>query len=391
MLTFKDLGVEQIINACGTVTRLGGSPLRPEALQAYQQASLQAVALEELQTAVSNQLANWTGAEAGIITSGAAAALTLGSAAILAGNDPAKMDCLPHTENIAHEFIISRDHRSGYDHACRASGARLLEVGLNEVVSGAGVRRTEAWEYEAAIHGNTAGILYVYSSESAPTLEEVVAVGHQHNIPVLVDAAGELPPPSNLKKLIASGADLIAFSGGKAIGGPQATGLLLGRKELIASALLQMLDMDDHPQLWKSSLLDKNELRGMPRHGIGRGFKVSKESIMALMAALECFLQEDNSQRMATYAGMLSDIKNQLEKASVSSHLVWLNPETIPKLHIPTEDAFQVCENLRNHTPRVFAGHSLLKQGILTINAIALREHQVDPLSQALIHCIESE
>lgn len=391
MLTFKDLGVEQIINACGTVTRLGGSPLRPEALQAYQQASQQAVALEELQTAVSNQLANWTGAEAGIITSGAAAALTLGAAAILAGNDPAKMDCLPHTENIAHEFIISRDHRSGYDHACRASGARLLEVGLNEVVSGAGVRRTEAWEYEAAIHGNTAGILYVYSSESAPTLEEVVAVGHQHSIPVLVDAAGELPPPSNLKKLIASGADLIAFSGGKAIGGPQATGLLLGRKELIASALLQMLDMDDHPQLWKPSLLDKNELRGMPRHGIGRGFKVSKESIMALMAALECFLQEDNSQRMATYAGMLSDIKNQLEKASVSSHLVWLNPETIPKLHIPTEDAFQVCENLRNHTPRVFAGHSLLNQGILTINAIALREHQVDPLSQALIHCIESE
>ncbi|MEE2675760.1 MAG: aminotransferase class V-fold PLP-dependent enzyme [Planctomycetota bacterium] len=391
MLTFKDLGVEQIINACGTVTRLGGSPLRPEALQAYQQASQQAVALEELQTAVSNQLANWTGAEAGIVTSGAAAALTLGAAAILAGNDPAKMDCLPHTENIAHEFIISRDHRSGYDHACRASGARLLEVGLNEVVSGAGVRRTEAWEYEAAIHGNTAGILYVYSSESAPTLEEVVAVGHQHSIPVLVDAAGELPPPSNLKKLIASGADLIAFSGGKAIGGPQATGLLLGRKELIASALLQMLDMDDHPQLWKPSLLDKNELRGMPRHGIGRGFKVSKESIMALMAALECFLQEDNSQRMATYAGMLSDIKNQLEKASVSSHLVWLNPETIPKLHIPTEDAFQVCENLRNHTPRVFAGHSLLNQGILTINAIALREHQVDPLSQALIHCIESE
>ena len=347
--------------------------------------------MEELQTAVSNQLANWTGAEAGIITSGAAAALTLGAAAILAGNDPAKMDCLPHTENIAHEFIISRDHRSGYDHACRASGARLIEVGLNEVVSGAGVRRTEAWEYEAAIHGNTAGILYVYSSESAPTLEEVVAVAHQHSIPVLVDAAGELPPPSNLKKLIASGADLIAFSGGKAIGGPQATGLLLGRKELIASALLQMLDMDDHPQLWKPSLLDKNELRGMPRHGIGRGFKVSKESIMALMAALECFLQEDNSQRMATYGGLLSDIKNQLEKASVSSHLVWLNPETIPKLHIPTEDAFEVCENLRNHTPRVFVGHSLLNQGILTINAIALREHQVDPLSQALIHCIESE
>ena len=104
-----------------------------------------------------------------------------------------------------------------------------------------------------------------------------------------------------------------------------------------------------------------------------------------------CFLQEDNTQRMATYAGMLSDIKIQLEKAGVSSHLVWLNPETIPKLHIPTDEAFETCENLRNHSPRVFVGHNLLNQGILTINAIALREHQVDSLSQALIDCLQGE
>ncbi|MEC9096815.1 MAG: selenocysteine synthase [Planctomycetota bacterium] len=391
MFSFNDLNVEPIINACGTVTRLGGSPLRPEALEAYHQASLQAVPLEELQTAVSNQLANWTGAEAGIITSGAAAALTLGAAAILSGNNPAKMELLPHTENMPHNFIISRDHRSGYDHAVRASGARLVEVGLNEVVSGAGVRRTETWEYEAAINNNTAGILYVYTGESAPALNEVIALGQEHSLPVLVDAAGELPPPSNLKTLIASGANLVAFSGGKAIGGPQATGLLLGQKRLIGSALLQMLDMDDHPQLWDPTLLDKNELSGMPRHGIGRGFKVSKESIMAFMAALDCFLKEDNSQRMTVLAGMLSDIQSQLKQAEIGSQLVWCNPETIPKLHVPVEKPYAVCQRLRQHSPRVFVGHGLLGQGILAINAIALHEHQIDSLSQALINCIQSE
>ncbi|MBA62496.1 MAG: selenocysteine synthase [Planctomycetaceae bacterium] len=391
MFSFNDLSVEPIINACGTVTRLGGSPLRPEALDAYQQASLLAVPLEELQTAVSKQLAHWTGAEAGIITSGAAAALTLGAAAILAGNDPARMECLPHTESMPNEFIISRDQRSGYDHAVRASGASLHEVGLNEVVSGAGVRRTETWEYESAISDKTAGILYVYTDDSAPNLDEVVALGKQHGIPILIDAAGELPPPSNLKKLIKSGANLVAFSGGKAIGGPQATGLLLGQKQLVGSALLQMLDMDDHPQLWNPILSDKSELQGMPRHGIGRGFKVSKESIMALMAAINCFLNEDNSQRMAILAGILSDIQTTLEEAGISSQLVWSDRETVPKLQIPTRAAFEVCQNLRSHSPRVFVGHGLLDQGILTINAIALREHQVNSLSQALINCVQSE
>ena len=388
MFTLENLNIQPIINACGTVNRLGGAPLRQEALEAYQRTSLQAVAIEELQTAVSSQLAIWTGAEAGIITSGAAAALTLGAAAILAGTDTAKMDRLPDTENMPNEFIMSRDHRSGYDHAVRASGARLVEVGLNEVVSGAGVRRTEVWEYEAAISPKTAGILYVYTSDSAPSLSDVITLGQQHNIPLLIDAAGELPPPSNLKMLASSGANLLAFSGGKAIGGPQATGLLLGQKKLVGSALLQMLDMDDHPQLWQPTLLEKNELRGMPRHGIGRGFKVSKESIMALMSALDCFLREDNSQRMASMAGILSDLQSQLETVCIQCHLVWPNVETIPKLHVAAKDAFQACQRLRDHSPRVFVGHGLLDQGLLTINAIALHEHQLKDLSESLINCL---
>ena len=384
MVNYDDLSVRPIINACGTVTRLGGAPLRQEALAAYEQASLEAVPIEELQTAVSQQLVSWIGCEAGIITSGAAAALTLGAAAILAGSDPAKMECLPHTENMPCDFIVSRDHRSGYDHAVRASGARLKEVGFNEVVSGAGVRRTEAWEYEAAIDDNTAGILYVYTGHSAPALDEIVALGERYNLPILVDAAGELPPPSNLKKLVESGANLIAFSGGKAIGGPQASGLLLGQKQLVGSALLQMLDMDDHPQLWKPTLLDAEQFRGMPRHGIGRGFKVSKESIMSLMTALNSFLHEDNTAKMALFAATLSDLQNSLAEESIESHLVWTNPQSLPKLHVAAANAFEVCQTLRDGTPRVFVGHSLLDQGLLVINAIAVRSHQQEALATAL-------
>jgi L-seryl-tRNA(Ser) seleniumtransferase len=388
MINYNDLKIIPVINACGTVTRLGGAPLRQEALDAYHQASLESVAIEELQTAVSAQLSAWTGAEAGIITSGAAAALTLGAAAILAGNDPAKMECLPHTEDMPHEFIVSRDHRSGYDHAVRASGARLKEVGLNEVVSGAGVRRTEPWEYEAAITSITAGILYVHTNSSAPSLADVIAIGTKHQIPVLVDAAGELPPPSNLAHLVASGAAVVAFSGGKAIGGPQATGLLLGQQQFIGSALLQMLDMDDHPQLWKPTLLDPEDFNGMPRHGIGRGFKVSKESIMALMSALDSFLHEDNSARMAELAGTLSDIQARLSEAGIESHLNWPNQEATPRLNVVSSNAFEDCATLRNGDPRVFVGHGLLDQGLLILNAIALREHQIDQLCNALISTI---
>src|SRR5207247_3523684 len=112
-----------------------------------------------------------------------------------------------------------------------------------------------------------------------------VAKAHARGLPVLVDAAGELPPRSNLRSIVATGADLVAFSGGKAIRGPQATGILCGRRDLVGSAALQMLDLDDHFELWDppANLIDKTKLPGMPRHGLGRGFKVSKEQIAALL------------------------------------------------------------------------------------------------------------
>ena len=148
MSIYDELGVKPIINATGSVTRLGGAPMPPEVLRAYAEAAAEAVPLERLQGAASRVIAELTGAEAGLVTAGAAAALTLGAAAILTGYDAGRMERLPHCDGFAHEFVVAREQRNGYDHAVRAAGARLVEVGFHEIVANAGVRRTEAWEYD---------------------------------------------------------------------------------------------------------------------------------------------------------------------------------------------------------------------------------------------------
>ena len=388
-MKYEDLGVVPIINACGTVTRLGGAPLHAAALAAYDSAAQHSVAIEELQIAVSQQLSEWLDCEAGLIASGAAAALTLGTAAILAGTDLARMEALPETTRFPNELLIASDQRSGYDHAVRAAGAKLVAVGFNEVVSGAGVRRVEPWEYAAAITEQTAGILYVQTDSSRPLLADVIRVAKHHGLPVLVDAAGEIPPAENLKRLVNAGADLVAFSGGKAMCGPQATGLLIGKRTLVGSALLQMLDMDDHPKLWTApaEFFAADEVVGMPRHGIGRGFKVSKESIMAVMTALEKFLRPEQSKLLNVWHDVLQRISTALHAAGVVAELI-AHENQIPRLNVKVnddQDAFEVCQSLRNASPRVFVGHSRLDEGILVINAMAVRENEIEPLIAVLL------
>src|SRR5438105_8425641 len=310
MSIYDEWGLEPIINASGAVTRLGGAPMPDAVLEAFVAAARESVALDQLQAAASRAIAAATGAEAGLVTSGAAAALTLGTAAILTGYDLGRMERLPHCDGFPHEVGVAREQRNGYDHAVRAAGARLVEVGFNEIVAGAGVRRTESWEYEAAFGPQTAGVVYVYDPQGRPPLAEVVARAHRRGLPVLVDAAGELPPRSNLRGILATGADLVAFSGGKAIRGPQATGILCGRRELVGAALLQMLDLDDHFELWEppAHLIDKSRLAGLPRHGIGRTCKVSKEQILALLTALRLFVSGDHDAELAEKRRFLEQI-----------------------------------------------------------------------------------
>lgn len=397
MGVYEQLGLKSIINASGAVTRLGGAVMPPEVLTAWHDAALATVPLEQLQAAASRRIAQATGTEAGLVTAGCAAALTLGTAAILARYDLARIEQLPHCDawgdRWPNEMLIAREQRSGYDHAVRGAGARLVEVGFNEIVANAGVRRTEPWEYEAAISPRTAGIVYVFGPSSRPSLAEVVAVAKHHDVPVLVDAAGELPPRSNLTAIAAAGADLVCFSGGKAIRGPQATGILCGRRDLVGSAALQMLDMDEPFDLWEPppELIDKQQLAGIPRHGLGRSMKVAKEEIVALLTALDLFASGGYDAQLSAMHQVLEQIADALREAPCACQIVeGADGESPPTLLITLNEAaldrsaLDVCRALRHGDPPVYVGHGRLDQGQLVVRPQCLSADQTPILAKRL-------
>ena len=394
MGVYEELGLTPIINASGAVTRLGGAPMPAAVLAAFQEAAGQCVPLERLQAAASRVIADVTGAEAGLVTAGAAAALTLGAAAIMSGYDLRRMELLPQTDgSFPDEFVVAREQRNGYDHAVRAAGAKLVEVGFHEIVANAGVRRAEAWEYEAVFCPRTAGVLYVFAPGSQPPLAEVAAKAHARGLPVLVDAAGELPPRANLKAIVAGGADLVAFSGGKAIRGPQATGILCGRRELVGAAAVQLLDMDDYFELWEppTEWIDKSRFAGLPRHGIGRGGKVSKEQIVALLAALRLFATGQYDHELQSQRGRLRRIAERLRGSSAHCELVdSRDGESPPRLEIAIDEAalgrsaFEVCRGLRNGSPPCYVGHGQLREGKLVIHPLHLDDERAEKLAKRL-------
>lgn len=389
---YESLGLRPIINVSGSVTRLGGAPMPAEVLDAFRAAAAESVPLEQLQGAASRIIAELTGAEAGLVTSGAAAALLLGTAAILTGYDLSRMERLPHCAGFPEEIIVPREQRNGYDHAVRATGARLIEVGFNERVAGAGVRRCETWEIEAAIGPQTAGVLYVYDKHARPPLAEVVTLAHARRVPVLVDAAGELPPRANLRDIVACGADLVAFSGGKGLRGPQATGILCGRRDLVGAAALQMLDMDDHFELWDPppNLIDKSRLQGMPRHGIGRTLKVSKEQIVALLTALRLFASGTYDRDLTEMRGHLQRLTAGLAGLPVDCRITTPNDNESPPLLELTvlpalgRSAMEICQRLRQGSPPVYVGHGSLDEGQLVIHPLHLNELRTSELLRRL-------
>ena len=384
MSIYDRFGVRTRINAAGLLTRLGGSLMPAEVLDAMTEAAGSFVDMAELQAAASAVIARHTGAEAGLVTAGAAAALTLGTAACHAGLDPARMDRLPETDDIPNEILMCRTHRTGYDHAIRAAGARIREVGFNDRATGAGVRDVEAWELETAITPRTVAIAYAASPGSQPPLSEVVAVGRRHALPVLVDAAAQLPPLDNLRRFTAEGAGLVAFSGGKAIRGPQGTGILCGRRDLVAAAALQQLDMDFRPETWRppEDYLLRAALRGIPHHGIGRGFKVSKEEIVGLLVALERFVTLDHAAEQTRQEALLAAIRERLAGAPHIQARLLSAAETgrDPLVELRVDEtglgrsAFALALTLQQGDPPLHLGERRAPEGILIINPVGLRE-----------------
>ena len=386
MSIYDRFGVRTIINAKGPSTRLSGGFLDPEVAAAMVEAASLCVEMAELQAGASKVIAEFTGAEAGIVTAGAAAGLLMGTAACMAGLDPGKMNRLPDTTGMKNEVVMVRSQRNFYDHAVRTSGARITEVGLPDRYAGAGVRDAEPWEIRDAIHERTAAVFYVAGGNAQPPLPEVVRVAHAAGVPVIVDAAGQLPPVSNLKRYIAEGADLVAFSGGKAIGGPQGSGILAGKRDLVMSAVLQHLDLDIYWDQWSppKPLIDKDRLPGAPHHGVGRACKVGKETVIGLLVALRKFAAESDEARTRRLRAVIE--KLGMSMTGVDHARLEVTGGLVPKLelHVAKDaprTALQLCIDMERASPSVHADPSRVRAGVVVFSPWCLREGDAERIA----------
>ena len=285
---YGSLGVRRIINASGTTTMWGGAKLRPEAMEVMRKTADVMVDLGELNREAGKVLAEVCGAEAGLVVSGSGGGLVMQAAAVIAGSDPAKMVRLPDTTGMKDEIIIHKSHRFAYDQLYRAAGARFVEIGDG--------RRCYPWQLEAAFSEKTAAVAYLYAqfvSKRAIPLPQVCEIAHARGVPVIVDAASTLPPRDNLRRYIREGADLVILSGGKGVRGPQGTGILVGRADLIEAAAAN----------------------AAPNQFLGRSMKVAKEEIMGLVTALRIFDEEDEEAETARYREMMQVVVDALIEA----------------------------------------------------------------------------
>jgi len=297
---------------------------------------------------------------------------------------------LPDTTGMKSEVVVVRSQRNFYDHAVRAAGVRLVEVGLPDRYAGAGVRDAEAWEIADAITERTAAVFYVADAAARPPLAEVVKVAHTAGVPVIVDAAAQLPPQANLRRFIEIGADLVAFSGGKALNGPQGTGILAGRRDLVMAAALQHLDLDIFWEQWSPppTLIDKDRLKGVPQHGIGRTCKVGKEQIIGLLTALELFVAEGDAVRHQRWRTMMETLANGLQ--GIPGARIALddigNVEEIPTLMLEQGrlSALDLVIALQNGSPPIQADPLLCERGAVAFNPMCLQPGEAEIIAESV-------
>ena len=297
---YKKYGLRRVINGATCLTRLGGSIAHPDVYEAMKDASKSFIQIPELQAWAGKKIAEATGAEAGLPTAGANNALMLGAAACIMKNtelgkyNPLKLETWSHLilrvpahlEGLPTEFIVQQNNRFVYDHAVECVGGRFIEVGGEH---GA----TEEELDKAYKPGKTAAYYYTVraAADSLP-LETMIKIAKKNSVPIIVDAAAELPPKMKLTQYIDMGADLVIFSGGKYLGGPNNSGILAGREDLIKLAHLQ----------------------AYPFHGVGRASKMSRETIVGFVKALELYLERDEQVEFDKWMKVAENIAMQLEK-----------------------------------------------------------------------------
>jgi L-seryl-tRNA(Ser) seleniumtransferase len=303
---YDKLGVTKIINAAGTYTFLTASIMPPSVQAAVAQAAKHPVRLDELQKAAGEYICKRVKCEAALVTAGAASALTLGTAGCLTVMNSAAVRQMPiNMDAFKNEVIVQKAHRYDYDHALLNCGIRFVEVETLE-------------QYQNAFTGKTAMTHFFNAAEGGEiSREDWIRVAHQHGVPCFNDAAADVPPISNLWNYTNMGFDLVTFSGGKGIRGPQNAGLLLGRKDLITAATANDMPISD---------------------AIGRGMKVAKEQIVGMVAAVDWFLDQSDE-------GMESEFRRRADR--ISGYL-----KTIPTLRSKI-----VVPEVANHVPHLLLNY----------------------------------
>jgi uncharacterized pyridoxal phosphate-dependent enzyme len=325
---YEKLGVSTFINAAGTYTVLTASTMPPEVQAAVAFAAKKPVHLMELHEAAGNYLAGKLRCGGALVTSGAAAALTLGTAACMTlGNKDAIASVPTNIAGLKNEVIVQKLHRYEYDHAMRNCGVKVIEVETME-------------QYENAFTEKTVMTNFFNAVEAPIGREDWIRIAHNHGVPCFNDAAADVPPISNLWNYTQMGFDLVAFSGGKGMRGPQCAGLLLGRKDLIESARL-----NNSPN----------------SNSIGRGLKVAKEEIVGMVAAVDWFLTQDDAAMETEFRKRADRIAEQIKKIPTVETKIFIPPVAnhVPHLLV-TYDASrikttgrQVMEKMREGKPRI--------------------------------------
>lgn len=330
---YEDLGVRPVVNAATMFTALGGSLMPEEVLDAMRAAAGSFVDMHELHLAAGRRLAELTGNEAALVTSGCAAALALGVLAARTDGDPARITDFPGHDEAPYEVIMHAAHRIPYDRALALAGARVRQIG--------DVIQTFDWELKAAIGPQTAAVVYVAGAHLPPgalPLEQVVTIAHERGVPVIVDAAAQLPPVDNLWSFTRdAGADLAVFSGGKTLLGPQSSGLMVGSAGLVEAA----------------------RQNSAPYQRWARAMKVGKEEIAGLVAAVERYVALDHAAEHQGWMSVLEAWRDGLD--GLAGAQATIEPlgeagQPIPRLHIELPSpvrAERVLELIEASDPRV--------------------------------------
>ena len=343
---YEDLGVRPLINAAGTVTNYGGSVMDPGIFAVMREANREFCRLEDLHPAVGRRIAGLLDVEAAYVTSSAAAGLLVTTAACIAGTDPERITQLPDTTGMKSEVVVQSIHRLAYDQAMRLAGATFVEV------ADEGQPPTRA--LREAVGPGTAAILCMAHRLGDPAsvpLEDLVGIAGGAGVPLIVDAASECPPLSTLTRFWKAGADLTIFSGGKSIMGPQSTGLVIGRRDLIDACMAN----------------------GNPFATVGRPAKVSREEIIGFMAALELYLARDHDADRARWTAQVDHVERELAGAGhpiALERIQKADTYTVPLLAVRTlpDAGFttgQLFQGLIDGDPRVVLGQHFIGDGIV--------------------------